>query len=138
MNKAELENLAAIRIKEAEILLAADCYQGAYYLAGYALECTLKACIAKQVKEFDFPNKKLANESYTHNLANLLITAGLKQELSEQEKQSKAFRSNWATVIEWSEESRYECVITKQEAQNLFTAITDNESGILPWLKNYL
>jgi hypothetical protein len=59
MNKSELENLAAIRVKEAGILLTADCYQGAYYLAGYALECTLKACIAKQVKEFDFPDKNL-------------------------------------------------------------------------------
>jgi hypothetical protein len=138
MNKIELESLAAIRIKEAEILLIADCYQGAYYLAGYALECTLKACIAKQVKEFDFPDKKLANDSYTHNLANLLITAGLKQKLTEQEKQNKEFKLNWAVVIEWSEESRYKFAITKQEAHNFFTAITDNESGILPWLKKYL
>ena len=138
MNKTELENLAAIRVKEAGILLTAECYQGAYYLAGYALECLLKACIAKQVKEFDFPDKKLANDSYTHKLANLLITAGLKLELSEQEKQNEEFKLNWAVVIEWSEESRYECAITKQEAHNLFTAITDNESGILPWLKKYL
>lgn len=138
MNKAELENLAALRIKEAEILLTADCYQGAYYLVGYALECTLKACIAKQVKEFDFPDKKLANDSYTHKLADLVITAGLKQKLSEQEKQNKEFRLNWAIVIEWSEESRYKFTITKQEAHDLFTAITDNESGILPWLKKYL
>lgn len=138
MNKTELENLAAIRIKEANILLTADCYQGAYYLAGYALECTLKACIAKQVKEFDFPDKKLAIDSYTHKLADLVITAGLKQKLTEQEKLSKEFKLNWAIVVEWSEESRYECAITKQEAHNLFTAITDNESGILLWLKKYL
>ena len=138
MNKTELENLSAIRIKEAEILLAADCYQGAYYLAGYALECTLKACIAKQVKEFDFPDKKLANASYTHKLVDLVITAGLKQELTEQEKQNEEFKLNWAVVIEWSEESRYKLAITKQEAHDLFTAITDNESGILPWLKKYL
>ena len=138
MNKAELENLAAIRIKEAEILLTADCYQGAYYLAGYALECTLKACIAKQVKEFDFPDKKLANASYTHKLADLVITAGLKQKLTEQEKQNEEFKLNWAVVIEWSEESRYKFAITKQEAHDLFSAITDNESGILPWLKKYL
>jgi hypothetical protein len=138
MNKTELENLSAIRIKEAEILLAADCYQGAYYLAGYALECRLKACIAKQVKEFDFPDKKLANASYTHKLADLVITAGLKQELSEQENQNEEFKLNWAVVIEWSEESRYKFAITKQEAHDLFAAITDNESGILPWLKKYL
>ena len=138
MNKTELENLASIRIKEAEILLTADCYQGAYYLAGNALEYILKACIAKQVKEFDFPDKKLANASYTHKLVDLVITAGLKQELTEQEKQNEEFKLNWAVVIEWSEESRYKFAITKQEAHDLFAAITDNESGILPWLKKYL
>jgi hypothetical protein len=83
MNKIELEKLTAIRIKEAEILLNAECYQGAYYLAGYALECALKACIAKQVKEFDFPDKKLANDSYTHDFTKLLTTADLRQELAE-------------------------------------------------------
>ena len=98
----------------------------------------MKACIAKQVKEFDFPDKKLANDSYTHNLANLVITAGLKQKLTEQEKQNKEFKLNWAVVIDWSEESRYKLAITKQGAHDLFTAITDNESGILPWLKKYL
>lgn len=138
MNKADLENLAAIRIKEAEVLLAADCYQGAYYLAGYALECALKACIAKQVKAFDFPDKRLANNCYTHKLSDLINTAGLKETLIEQEKQNEEFKLNWAVVSEWSEESRYECAITKQDASNIFTAIIDNESGILPWLKKYL
>jgi hypothetical protein len=138
MNKNELESLAAIRIKEAEILLTSSCYQGAYYLAGYALECALKACIAKQVKEFDFPDKKLVNDSYTHDLAKLLTTAGLKQELSKQENQDINFKLNWAVVNKWSEESRYEHAIEKQGAHDLFNAITDDESGILPWLKKYL
>ncbi len=138
MNKADLENLAAIRIKEAGILLVADCYQGAFYLAGYALECTLKACIAKQVKEFDFPDKKLANNCYTHKLADLVNTAGLKETLIEQENKNEGFKLNWAVVNKWSEESRYESVIKKQDAHDLFNAITDNESGILLWLKKYL
>jgi HEPN domain-containing protein len=138
MNKTELESIAAIRIKEAEILLTAGCYPGAYYLAGYALECTLKACIAKQVKEFDFPSKQLANDSYTHDLTKLLTTAGLKQELSQYEKEDKEFKLNWAVVNKWSEESRYEYTIEKQKAHDFFNAITDNRSGILPWLKNYL
>ncbi len=94
MNKSEFETLADIRIKEAQILLAADCYEGAYYLAGYAVECTLKACIAKQVKAFDFPDKKLAHDSYTHNLTKLLTTAGLKQNLIHQENQDEDFRLN--------------------------------------------
>jgi hypothetical protein len=138
MNKTELENIAAIRIKEAKILLTAECYEGAYYLAGYALECTFKACIAKQVKEFDFPNKQLVIDSYTHNLSKLLTTAGLKQELAEQEQLDKEFKLNWAVVSKWSEESRYEYSIEKQKAHDFFNAITDSKSGILPWLKNYL
>ncbi len=138
MNKTELENLAAIRIKEANVLLTADCYEGAYYLAGYALECLLKAHIAKQVREFDFPNKKLANDSYTHKLTDLVITAGLKQTLTEQENNNEQFKLNWAVVINWSEESRYKSTITKEEAQDIFNAITDDESGILLWLKKYL
>lgn len=138
MNKNELELLASIRIKEAEILLVANCYQGAYYLAGYALECTLKACIAKKVSAFDFPNKQLANDSYTHDLAKLIATAGLKQELSKQESQDNNFKLNWAVVNKWSEESRYEHDIAKQDALDLFNAITEDESGVLPWLKKFL
>lgn len=138
MNKAELENLATIRIKEAEVLLNAGCYQGAYYLAGYALECTLKAIIAQQVKQFDFPDKQLALDSYTHNLAKLIITAHLKQQLIEQEKQNHTFKLNWAIANKWSEETRYDHAISQQKAQEFFNAITHNEAGVLPWLKKYL
>jgi len=138
MNKNELEKLVEIRIREAEVLLTANCYHGAYYLAGYALECTLKACIAKQTKAFDFPDKKLTNGSYTHDLNKLFVIASLKQELTEQEKQDEDFKLNWAVASKWSEESRYENSIGKQDAHNLYNAITDNSSGILPWLKKYL
>jgi hypothetical protein len=138
MNKTDLETLASIRMKEAEVLLTADCYHGAYYLAGYALECLLKACIAKQVKKYDFPNKQLANDCYTHNLTKLLITVGLKQKLTEEENQNEDFKLNWAVVNKWSEETRYECNIKKQDAHDLFNAIIDNDSGILIWLTNYL
>jgi HEPN domain-containing protein len=51
MNRTDLQQLAELRIKEARILLDGDSYSGAYYLAGYAIECALKACIAKRTKE---------------------------------------------------------------------------------------
>ena len=138
MNKNDLETLAMIRIKEAEILLNTDCYHGAYYLAGYALEFALKACIAKQVHEFDFPDKKLANDSYTHDLGKLIATAGLKNELADQEAVDGNFKLNWAVVSNWSEESRYDPEIAKKDAQDLFNAIIENQSGIMPWLKKFL
>lgn len=138
MNKTDLEALVQIRIREAHTLLDAGQYQGAYYLAGYAVECALKSCIAKTVQQFDFPNKQLANASHTHNLSALLKVAGLEQYLSEKEQQDEDFRVNWAIVKDWSEASRYERDITESRAREVFTAITDENSGILPWLTNYM
>ena len=34
-------------------------WDAAYYMIGYCVECALKACIAKQIRRFDFPDKKL-------------------------------------------------------------------------------
>ncbi len=58
MNKQDFESLVAIRLDEAKLLLDGRRFQGAYYLAGYALEAALKASICRQVRENDFPDKK--------------------------------------------------------------------------------
>ena len=50
MNRADFQKLAEIRLEEAATLLNAGKFDGAYYLSGYAVECGLKACIAKQTK----------------------------------------------------------------------------------------
>ena len=138
MNKADLESLAELRLQEAKVLLSAECYPGAYYLAGYALECALKACIAKQVKAFDFPSKQLANDAYTHNLGKLLTTAGLDNVLAQREKTDGNFKYNWVVVKRWSEEARYRTDLDKQKAVELLDAITNEQSGILPWIRNYI
>jgi len=44
-----------MRLKDAEVLLQKGRNEAAYYLAGYAVECALKACIAKQTKRHEFP-----------------------------------------------------------------------------------
>ncbi|MCQ8116256.1 DNA-binding protein [Methylomonas rosea] len=137
MNKSDLEKLVEIRLTEAEILLKSRSFQGAYYLTGYSLECALKACIAKQVSQYDFPNKQLANQSHTHNLTELLGVAGLKQKLSEQRERNNDFNLNWAVAKDWSESSRYECNIEETKANDLFKAVTEETSGILAWLKKY-
>jgi len=137
MNKSELEKLVEIRVQEADTLLKSKCFQGAYYLIGYALECSFKACISKQVKAFDFLDKRLANASNTHKLSELVGVAGLKQKLNEQENQDENFKLNWAVAKDWSEVSRYECIVEENKAKDLYKAITDNESGILAWLKKY-
>jgi len=137
MNKADLEQLVDIRVSEAKVLLENRNYQGAYYLIGYSLECALKVCIAKQVQQYDFPNKQLAAQSHTHKLTDLLGVAGLKQRLAEQENDDIEFKLNWAVAKDWSEKARYECNIEATKATALFNAITETNSGILAWLKTY-
>ena len=137
MNKVELETLSETRIREAVLLFKSDEFGGAYYLAGYSIECALKACICRQVKEFDFPNKKLAQDSHTHKIQDLVGIAGLKQKLKAYEGENESFRLNWAVVKDWNESSRYEVNIEKTKASDLIEAIVDNESGILQWLKKF-
>lgn len=58
--------------------------QGAYYLAGYAVECALKACIAKETKRHEFPPKRqYVHDVYTHDLNSLLRLTGLDKQLEK-------------------------------------------------------
>ena len=78
MNRIQLQQLAEERRFDAAALIAAGRWSAAYYLAGYAVECALKACIAKQTGLHDFPDKELALKCYTHRIETLVDVAGLK------------------------------------------------------------
>ena len=82
-------------------------HDGAYYLAGYAVECALKACIAKETKRYEFPEKERVVSSYSHKLQDLVKVAGLEQALAGLVRTSPEFRTNWELVRFWSEQSRY-------------------------------
>jgi HEPN domain-containing protein len=69
MNRADLQRLSRLRIQEARSLFKLKHYSGAYYLAGYSVECALKACLARDTPRFDFPDKELVLKSYTHKPA---------------------------------------------------------------------
>ena len=137
MNRFDLQSLADLRIAEAHILLKNGMYAGAYYLAGYAIECGLKAAVAKQVKQYDFPDRKLANASYTHDLQTLLGLSGLTKQFKEDARNDPDLNMNWAVVKDWNEDARYDRKISSKEAQHLFDAITDPTSGVLTWIKKW-
>jgi hypothetical protein len=50
VNRVQLRQLAEDRLLDAERLLTGGRWAGAYYLAGYAVECGLKACIMAHVE----------------------------------------------------------------------------------------
>jgi hypothetical protein len=134
MNRADFQQLANLRIAEAKALLAAGFPAGAYYLAGYAVECALKACIAKTVQQYDFPDKDWSAKSYQHDPAKLLKPAELEDELNLARGLNKALDANWFVVKDWSEKARYKAEITTSMASSLIAAIDDPKDGVLPWL----
>jgi HEPN domain-containing protein len=134
MNRTDLQRLANTRIREARILFDATEYSGAYYLAGYAVECGLKACFAKEVKRFDFPDKGTTNKLHTHDLTALVELANLKKERTAATQVNKRFEAGWNIVFGWSEQSRYSSS-TRDDAEAILNAITRRKDGVLPWIK---
>jgi HEPN domain-containing protein len=134
VNRAELQRLAKERISDAKVLLDARHWSGAYYMAGYAAECGLKACIAKLMKAEEFPDRAFAEKCWTHNLPQLLGLAGLKPDLEAAMRADTDLADNWDAVKEWTESSRY-ARSTKADAEELFEALTERKHGVLPWVK---
>ena len=134
MNRKEFQHLSDVRLREAKVLLRAGLYDGAYYLGGYAVECALKACIAKRTNRHEFPDKKRAEASYTHRLKDLLVAAGLENEHSVHLASDKRFSDNWDVVARWSEQKRY-TINQTDEACKLLIAIGQRDYGVLTWLK---
>ena len=134
MNRSDLQRLADDRVADAAALLAAGRWSAAYYLAGYAVECGLKACIARRVRAEDFPDKKLANDSYTHNLEALVGVADLAKAMRAEFGLRRTFERNWLAVSDWSEAARYS-QRSEVEARQLVAAVADVPDGILVWLK---
>ena len=135
MNRDSLQRISSQRRKEAAALFRARLFPGAYYLAGYAVECALKACIARQPLRHDFPNRKVATASWTHDLEQLVQVAGLGPDLAKDLATSPALKVNWAIVRDWSESVRYNPTITRAQARDLYSAMTARRTGVLPWVR---
>ncbi len=134
MDRKDLQELSKVRLKEARALLDLGLCDGAYYLAGYAVECALKACIAKGTQRHEFPDKRKVDSSYSHNLRELLRVAGLEDARLEHAGRDPDFRKYWDAVESWSEQSRYRRH-PLESAQALLVAVSDRRHGVISWIK---
>lgn len=98
LNRIDLQKVSQLRRGDARALLNARRYAAAYYLVGYSVECALKACIAKQIKRHDFPDKKIVIDAHTHDLEKLVRLAGLVRDLEKDLKRNPAFAINWTVT----------------------------------------
>jgi len=132
----DLKDLARVRARDCEMLLAARRYSGAYYLAGYAIECAVKAVIALSFRAHVIPSRALVNDVHTHDLNRLIRLAGLWEPLQQHSADSAEFKANWARIVAWSEASRYE-IIDEFRAFDIVGAVNDPTHGVLQWLMKH-
>ena len=119
---------------DARVLLHNKRYSAAYYVAGYVVECALKACLAKKAKRYEFPPKPnvVTRSYYTHDLQQLAEASDLSEEL-------KKGRTNvyWTTVKDWGEDSRYDPHAGAKRANDILRAIEDPVDGVLQCIKRF-
>jgi hypothetical protein len=134
VTRKDLQALSRIRLREARALAKLGMNDGAYYLAGYSVECALKACIARGAQRHEFPDKEKALASYSHVFGKLLNIAGLEQAQRTEAQHDPAFRRNWDIVQLWSPHRRY---VTTDAAttRELIEAVGDRNHGVVRWIK---
>jgi len=135
VNRKDLQRVAETRLKDAQLLYRHRRFDGAYYLAGYVIECALKACIAKKTRRHDFPDKEFANDVYTHDLTKLLSHAGLGQQLQQEFRNDPKLEYHWGVVKDWKERSRYENP-GRKKAKGMLDAVAEPR-GVFACLKKY-
>jgi len=134
VTRNDFRSLARSRLTDARTLLDAGRPDGAYYLLGIAVECGLKACIARLVRRYDFPNKKLTTDSYSHDLSQLVRAAGLEAALNAEIAADPSFGANWLVVKDWTVEVRYS-IPGMLKAAALHAAITNKGHGVMRWIR---
>jgi hypothetical protein len=137
VNRDAYRRVAQARLVDAQVLLRARRYVGAYYLAGYAVEAALKACIARQFRAATIPDKGSVDKLYVHNLVALVRFANLVDALDAERRRDSLFGAHWQTVQGWSAESRYLLTQPAIEAHNMVDGVADRAHGVLRWLKQH-
>lgn len=137
VTRSELRKLVERRLKDAHLLVGGRRYDSAYYIAGYAVECAIKACIARQFRRNTIPDRQLVNDTYSHDFEKLLKTAGLYQELQVDVTTNRGLGSSWSVIKDWKPEVRYSNEKTRLDARDLIDAIENPNDGIIQWLARH-
>jgi HEPN domain-containing protein len=105
IDRGDILTLARERLKDAEVLLESQRYDGAVYLGGYVVELALKARICETLKWQGFPQTNSEFQNYrsfkTHNLDVLLRLSGVEGVIKGR------YFAEWSAVATWDPEARY-------------------------------
>ena len=110
-------------------------YDGAVYLAGYAVETALKAKICKTLKIPAYPDEGSTKAVFaSHDLTRLALLAGLSSTLTIAHPDLGV---NWSVVAGWSPEWRYRPVgsVSITDSADFIQAVEETPNGIMTWIK---
>lgn len=130
--RLQLQELALLRLQEAEVLFDSGLYDGCAYLCGYAVELALKAriCSTLGVKVYPEKGSRLRDAMKSHVLDDLGLLAGMGHDLTSARPNLIA---NWSFLIEWKPEWRYnqKGSYDRKAAQKLLDAVRSRPDGVL-------
>lgn len=139
-NPTDIQNLADLRINEASKLQESSFPDGAFYLAGYAVELYLKAKICETIDIPNFydqhvPKSDLSKTFLIHNLDRLVLLSGLYTKFEAEKQMYPDLAKHWADVSAWSEKSRYNAPNTKSDKEAL--EFIESSKIIIEWIKTH-
>jgi HEPN domain-containing protein len=133
--RRELQKLACLRLKEAEALFAAGCYDGCAYLCGYVVELALKAATCATLDVAEYPESRIRGAFKTHDFDDLRLLAGMEQAFTA----NSTRLANWSVASEWKPERRYrpEGTYDAAAARGILDALRDYPDGVLACISSH-
>ncbi len=129
-----LEREVGSRLQEANALYEKGCYAGCIYLAGYAVECSLKVAICRALDCGGLPAT-----FKSHELEVLLLYSGQKRRM---ERDAPEVRRSLAKIqgfwtMKGAESIRYidPEEFKSDDATDFLSWVTDATLGVVPWLR---
>jgi hypothetical protein len=119
----DLEEIAATRLLDGKVLHGAQRHDGAFYIAGYAIELKLKARICKTLQWQGFPETNKEFERFSsfrvHDLAVLLKLSGRERMVMTH------YVAEWSAVVAWKPQARYAHVtsVCENQASNMLETV---------------
>jgi len=133
ISRVQLKALSRLRRREAQLLFEARLYDGAAYLAGYAVELALKARICRVLDLTEYPDTGEMRRTFaTHDLNQLLKLAGLERKL---ETSGSSLVEMWPSVARSLPERRYQAAGTTTEAE--VRGILNAVDEVRRWITKY-
>ena len=147
-SRSDLQTLTRQRLDEASTLLSLNFPDAAFYLAGYSIECALKAAVCKTLDQDNFykPDRsnrgnryvqeRIFREFKTHNYNDLLVLSGLSAKFELARDDEPTLYLAWIEIEEaaWTEQYRYQLgTKSRQDVSNFIKAV----EILIVWISNY-